>query len=151
MFLTHYLLLSVTVTELKSHLSLFLPHGRTGTGPVRTPVRVTDIFRSLIDHFGKITDRINYPDVSWTIVLSTIFLGPGVIAARHTRHAHVVIPLLLSLRVRMPSSGSRRRRNQSNGASNQFTTAPYATLAVRVRDDHAEVAEKRNTTIAYSR
>jgi hypothetical protein len=51
----------------------------------------------------------------------------------------------------MPSSGSRRRRNQSNGASNQFTTAPYAALAVRVRDDHAEVAEKRNTTIAYSR
>jgi hypothetical protein len=50
----------------------------------------------------------------------------------------------------MPS-GSRRRRKEGSGASNQFTSAPYASLARRVRKDHTEIAEKINTTIAYER
>jgi len=51
----------------------------------------------------------------------------------------------------MSSSGSRRRRHQNNGANNEFTTGAYASLACQVREDHAEVVEKTNTTIAYDR
>ena len=52
---------------------------------------------------------------------------------------------------KMPSSGSRRHRKQSSAAANQFTSAPYASLAHRVREDHVEVAEKTNTTMVYNR
>jgi hypothetical protein len=56
-------------------MALFLPHGRTGTGPVRTFIRVADIFRSLIDHFGKITVSIfTYDSRSGRL---TLFMAAG--------------------------------------------------------------------------
>ena len=66
--LLHFLVVGIAINPFA--FSLFLPYGRTGTGPVRTFIRVTDIFRSLIDHFGNITDLINYSDVNRTIFLS---------------------------------------------------------------------------------
>ena len=77
--------------------SLFLPHGRTGTWPVRTSIRVIDILWSLIDHFGKITDLINCSDVSRTIFLSRFFLAlQEHCNTRTADSSRVVIPLFLS-------------------------------------------------------